>query len=599
MAVFNSIAEAHLDYPCDENTYNAILCRSPIIAVKNVCPSFDDMIKWDVGSISAEFVLWMSDDHAQPGATSLVGILSSFAFESMISKFVDSSLSKHLRLLVELTSILYSCGSQASYAGCDLTDLRSLRSFVGTRVLQELELTLGNASLAAASPEKLRALFLVQFATIIAVGYLEPRIPSRDLLASISGLRDYQSPILNESCTSSPSEQVFSEARTQLLRILAHHMVYIAERAGLLDSKGSKKRIIEGSACRWNRRALFQWKEMPAPKDADIRSNVASSQDNTSRADPNMATEYPARCYHLSRSHPIQSSCRPAGGFGACVHEESLNIEPSPMDYILADYKHITSALQDVQAQTEPPASNPLVELQSIRPPHKARRCSSDHHLPSLRARDGNYAAFECLAETDRMCPPFLCTDDDDDNDNNNTINNNETSSTNGTCALKTSQPSTLQHTSIQTPSSSSSTTTTAPASPFQTSSQTPLSTTEATTNTLQNPTACRSCKLEASPFDTLDQNDLCQFCAAFLLPLHDGDDEEEREERKDEEEDGGIEALSSANNNNNNNGDGDVRAEPEVRVRVLEHGSGNGNRDGNGRRGWMVSESGSGRFVV
>ena len=502
----NGIAETDLDCPCDEDTYNVMISNYSLIAAENDCPSFDDMIKWNVGSISSEFVLWMSDDDAQPGSTSLVGILSSSAFEGMVSKFVGRSLSKHVKLLVKLTSYLYSCEGQASYADCDSTSLWSLRSFVGTRVLQELEPALGNSSLAAALLEKLTALFLILFATIIAVGYSEPRSPSGDLGASVSGLPFYQSPASTESCTSDQSAQVYSETQKHLLRILAHHMVYIAERIDLLEPNVSRKRIIEGAACRWNRRATFQGNEMSAHEDADVQSNFVSFcdvQDNSKRPDRSLPTGYPARCYHLSRSHSPKSSCRLAGGFGTCVHEENLNIEPSPMDHILANYQHqqTTSAPPDVQAPIER-ISTLRVDLESTRhAPYSTRRCSLDH-LPSVSTKDGNYAAFEYLAEMDEMCAPFLCTDDDDDDDDDDDYDNaNEASSMDGTSALTSSE----QSFSL--------------ASRSSTRSQDSTSTYE--TNTDQG-SVCRSCMFAALPFDTLNQDDLCQFCSALPRP---GDD--------------------------------------------------------------------------
>lgn len=238
--------------------YNALLGNYPFSVGENVCPAFDEMIEWDVRSISSEFVLWMCDDHAQTGSTSLVGILSSSAFESMISKFVNRSLSKHVRLLVKLTSFLYCSGGQASYADCDSTTLWSLRSFAGTRVLQELVSALCNTSLAASLLEKLTALFLVLFATTIAVGYSGPRHSTGDSGASTCVPPVHQSPISTGSCNSGLSAKVFSEAQKHLLCILAHHMVYIAERINLLEPNVSRKRIIEGSACRWNRKATFQ-----------------------------------------------------------------------------------------------------------------------------------------------------------------------------------------------------------------------------------------------------------------------------------------------------------------------------------------------------
>ena len=507
----NGIAETDLDCPCDEDTYNVMISNYSLIAAESACPSFDDMIKWDVGSISSEFVLWMSDDDAQPGSTSLVGLLSSSAFEGMISKFVDRSLSKHVRLLVKLTSYLYSCEGRASYADCD-SSLRSLRSFVGTRVLQELEPALGNSSLAAALLEKLTALFLILFATIIAVGYSEPQSPAGHLGSSVSGLPVYQSPALNESCTSDRLAQVYSETQEHLLRILAHQMVYIAERIDLLAPNVSRKRIIEGAACRWNRRATFQGNEMSAHEDAGVQSNLVSFcdvQDNSKRADRSLSTGNPARCLHFSRSHSPKSSCRLAGGFGTCVHEENMNIEPSPMDLILAHYQHqqTTSAPPDVQAPIER-ISSLRVDLESTQhAPHSTRRCSSDHLLSSS-TKDGNYAAFEYLAGMDEMCAPFLCTDDDDDDDDDDYDNANEASSMDGTSALTTS-PSSLQ----------SSEQSFSIASRSSLRSQDLKSTYD--TNTDQG-SVCRSCKFAALPFGTLDQDDLCQFCSALPRP---GDD--------------------------------------------------------------------------
>lgn len=502
----SGIAETDLDCPCDEDTYNAMIGSHPFIVADNFCPSFDAMIKWDVGSISSEFVLWMTEDDAQPGSTSLVGILSSSAFENMISKFVDRSLSKHVRLLVKLTSLLYSREGQASYAGCDSTSLWSLRSFAGTRVLQELEPALGTPSLSIALLEKLTALFLVLFATIIAVGYSKPRRPSGDLDASTFGLPVYQSPISTESCTSDGSAQAFSEAQEHLLRILAHHMVYIAERINLLEPKVSRKRIIEGSACRWNRRATFRWNEMPALKDADNHTNLVSSYDvlgYSGRADRTSPAGCPARCYHLSRTHSPKPSCRLTGGFGTCVHEESLNVEMSPMDHILASFPQMTLAPLDVRARGDRTGSGTRqTDLASIQlAPHLARGCVSDD-LPLISANNGKYAAFECLAEMDGMCAPFLCTDDDDD------IHDDEVSSVDETPTLTTS-PTSLQ-----------SSFSTAPRSRPSTGHQDSRSTFN--TNSDQG-SVCRSCKFAALPFDTLDQDDLCQFCSA--LPQHGGDD--------------------------------------------------------------------------
>ncbi|CAD6577888.1 MAG: hypothetical protein ASARMPRED_008441 [Alectoria sarmentosa] len=488
-----------MDYLCNEETYGAILGNLPLVA-DNASSSFDDMIKWDVRSISSEFVLWMSDDDAQTGSTSLVGILSSSAFECMISKFVDSSLSRYTRLLVKLTSILYSYGSQASYANCDSTSLWSLCSFAGTKVLRELELALGTASLAAASRETLTALFLVLFTTIIAVGYSKPRSPSGDQGASRFGLPIHRSPISTEPRTPGPSVQVFPEAQKHLLRILAHHMVYIAERIDLLDTNVSRKRIIEETACRWNRRATFQLKAMPIPKDANGQSDLVSSYDtpdNSRTADETLPTGDPAHYYHLSRSHPTESSCRPAGGFGTCVHEQSMNAKPSPLDIILASHQQTTSAPRDVQARTE--CTSPLrVNPESTNHARDSSHRHSSHHSASMCAKDGSHAAFESLAEADAMCGPFLSANDDDNADEAASLD-----------ALPASSA----------PQSSEQSFSAATGSPPRIGSHDPMSIHDANSD---QASVCRSCRFAKLPFGTLDQDELCQFCSA--LPQHGGD---------------------------------------------------------------------------
>lgn len=245
---------------------------------------------------------------------------------------------------------------------------------------------------------------------------------------------------------------------------------------------------------------------MPASKDANIQSSVVSScdvEDNSRRTDPISPTRPPARCYHLSRSHSPVSSCRLAGGFGTCVHEPSLNTEPSPMDHLLASNQQMTSTPQsDLDSATSPS--------------HSTHRCSSDQ-LPSITTRDGNYSAFECLAETDEMCVPFLCTDDDDDDNDKNA---NEASSMHGTSlttspSTLTASPSTLTS-SLSTLQSSTQSASTAAGSPHD----------AANTNdniiSAKQASVCRSCKFAALPFSTLDENETCQFCSA--LPQH-GDD--------------------------------------------------------------------------
>lgn len=51
----------------------------------------------------------------------------------------------------------------------------------------------------------------------------------------------------------------FEEAQKELLRILAHHMIIIAERAGILETQGADC-LLQGNAHRlWSGKAVFNW----------------------------------------------------------------------------------------------------------------------------------------------------------------------------------------------------------------------------------------------------------------------------------------------------------------------------------------------------
>ena len=140
--------------------------------------AFENRIGWDVDTLCAELAQWMLDDDAQPASTSLVGILSSLAFEKLIVPLLGPLLSENictnLRLFVELSSALYCSNGQIAYAGCRSSELWGVQAYVGTKVLQSLDVAMTNVFSAKASLAELKALFLALLATIIAVSYSRP-----------------------------------------------------------------------------------------------------------------------------------------------------------------------------------------------------------------------------------------------------------------------------------------------------------------------------------------------------------------------------------------------------------------------------------------
>ena len=66
----------------------------------------------------------------------------------------------------------------------------------------------------------------------------------------------------------------FIEAQKQLVRILAHHMIQIAERAHVLDSQKAGGRILENVYRLWDGKPVFRWEivQLDVPRELEENS---------------------------------------------------------------------------------------------------------------------------------------------------------------------------------------------------------------------------------------------------------------------------------------------------------------------------------------
>ena len=146
------------------------------IDLGDVTLAFEAEVLWDLDAMVSEFADWMSHEHALPPSTSRVGILSSAKFTQLVRTIADERLARAFRLLVESSSVLYNHDGQLDicWKDCNKDDLENIRSFAGTSVLRHLERVLSNMALAETSLKEMKALFLILFGTIIAVGYSHP-----------------------------------------------------------------------------------------------------------------------------------------------------------------------------------------------------------------------------------------------------------------------------------------------------------------------------------------------------------------------------------------------------------------------------------------
>jgi hypothetical protein len=97
--------------------------------------------------------------------------MSSFQFRDLLKNWLPDTLCEQFRLMVYTSSLLYNLGNGVSYSGITPLEFRMTLSKAGTALLESLEKLLRPAHLAKALPENKRAIFLVLFGTILAVGY--------------------------------------------------------------------------------------------------------------------------------------------------------------------------------------------------------------------------------------------------------------------------------------------------------------------------------------------------------------------------------------------------------------------------------------------
>ena len=159
------------DCPCDLDTYVRIMRNSSSLIAKDPVLACDVKFQWDIDAISSDFVRWLSIRSNAPRYASRVEILSSFRLVQLLTDTLPGSLVRSFRLFVEVSSVLYSTDYKYHHNGIRISDLVLIRSFTGARVLHDLDKMLQESLLVKGGLLKLKALFVLLFGTILAVGY--------------------------------------------------------------------------------------------------------------------------------------------------------------------------------------------------------------------------------------------------------------------------------------------------------------------------------------------------------------------------------------------------------------------------------------------
>ena len=201
----------------------------------------------------------MCKDGIGAAPTSRVGIMSSLRFTDIVTAFLHPNLTFHFRILLKTASILY-CRQQNPSEEYQPYDMFRMRSYHGTLVMQLLETVLKPSALAAASLPTLQSLFLILMGTLLAVGYSSPWVS----LQAFECLRRAHVDVANELIRlvqSNSLKSVFETAQGQLLAILAHYMIMVADRVDLVEEQDSRELVIQKATYRWERQASYVWSE--------------------------------------------------------------------------------------------------------------------------------------------------------------------------------------------------------------------------------------------------------------------------------------------------------------------------------------------------
>ena len=137
---------------------------------------FAPQIDWNLHDIASNCADWICEGAADPNSNSRAWMLSSVVVESLLSGILTRDLCKALRVTVGTSFIIYDRGDYPSPNHLSSSYLWIIRAFAGSQVLRKLDAVLNTGKIAKASIDELKAIFLLLFGTVIAVGYTGPRI---------------------------------------------------------------------------------------------------------------------------------------------------------------------------------------------------------------------------------------------------------------------------------------------------------------------------------------------------------------------------------------------------------------------------------------
>ena len=175
--------------PYDSQALERTIASPDFVIFEQPCHEYASLVEWNIRAIAMNSIDWLNNSTScHRGQTppifsySRSWLFSSEKAESLLSHVVPSRTCKMLRILMERTTLMQSWGSTTSLPHWSSTQLHDLRAFSGKEVLQSLEDAMYPLRLADCALSSFTGLFLLLFATMVAVSYQLPNVSiSRDV----------------------------------------------------------------------------------------------------------------------------------------------------------------------------------------------------------------------------------------------------------------------------------------------------------------------------------------------------------------------------------------------------------------------------------
>ncbi|RSM15110.1 hypothetical protein CDV31_005191 [Fusarium ambrosium] len=181
----------------------------PNLNLDNISLEFE--VTWTFSSIIADVEAFLASRPIR--LTSLVGTLCSRGFLQLLQDDITPTVAHRFQTMLYSASFSYGHDHQSMYEeDMPMATLQQLGNRAGHDFLRFLDKSLNALQLATATLDKLRALFLLLFGTILAIGYTKNHNGGQNLAVDAT------------------NQPLWYSMQEHLCEVLAHHLVLVGKR---------------------------------------------------------------------------------------------------------------------------------------------------------------------------------------------------------------------------------------------------------------------------------------------------------------------------------------------------------------------------------